>query len=322
MLPLSFSSQLDAYKTKGYALNDVATRWNHLSTAYREKKGCYTQTKGDHMAYIMARMPATYAACQAVLEEAMGRGLPVPQSALDIGAGPGTMGWALSQLPQGADITLSQVEQDPEFITFCNLIRAPLKAIHNHKSFLGNTCLSIHDWVTMAYALCELKPAHQEAWVREAYTLAGQSLILIEPGTPVGYQTLMRARDQLIALGGYVLAPCPHQSRCPLGEDDWCHFSTRFERTQEARKLKQATLPYEDEKFSYLIVTKSPHLHSLSKGRVLRHPQPRTGHIHLDICTPDGAYKRTTISAKTKSIYKLARSLEWGDDLPFDHPNP
>jgi ribosomal protein RSM22 (predicted rRNA methylase) len=320
MLPPLFNAQFEAYRSAHpLVFQEVKARWEALSAAYRQRQGNYTQKAEDHMAYIMARMPATFAACEAVLSQAIGVGLQPPATALDIGAGPGTMGWALSQLDNADQMVLTQVEKDSTFAAFCAQVRPPLKQVQTVSTFLGNEALSPHGWVSLAYVLCELAPGAQANWVERAFALTQEALILIEPGTPAGYRRILAARDQLISLGGHVVAPCPHQAACPLAKEDWCHFPARFQRTPEGRQLKHATLPYEE--FSYLIVVKDPSSLMPYPGRVIRHPMPRSGHIHLDICTSQGAYEKVTISAKSKDVYKTSRSLKWGDVVPFELPS-
>ena len=62
----------------------------------------------------------------------------------------------------------------------------------------------------------------------------------------------------------HVVAPCPHDGRCPMdGKTTWCHFSQRFERTELQRlvKLRKGHLPprdYQDERFSYVVLRRGP----------------------------------------------------------------
>ncbi len=67
-------------------------------------------------------------------------------------------------------------------------------------------------------------------------------------------------------LKAHTIAPCPYDAPCPLAHafkegKDWCHFSVRIPRGKYHRRAKDGTLPYEDEKSSYLVV--SPHGGSL-----------------------------------------------------------
>ena len=67
-----------------------------------------------------------------------------------------------------------------------------------------------------------------------------------------------RAREQLIASGAHVAAPCPHDGKCPLQPPDWCHFTQRLPRSRAHKQIKEADVPFEDEKFSYVALTRSP----------------------------------------------------------------
>ncbi len=164
-----------------------------------------------------------------------------------------------------------------------------------------------HDWILMSYSLGEINPNGIEPLLNTCWKQANKGMILIEPGTPRGYHTLMRARNLLILLGGSIQAPCPHSRSCPLRAGDWCHFSTRA--THLHRLAKHATLPYEDEKFSYLILSKEATPHS---NRIIRSPLHRSGHTLLPLCTPDGL-ETVTVPRSDKEHYKTARKAKWGD---------
>ena len=75
---------------------------------------------------------------------------------------------------------------------------------------------------------------------------------------------------------------------------------------------KDGALGFEDEKFSYIIVSKE----SVSPcgPRILRPPQKRKGHVIFSLCTPDGL-KNKVVSQKEKEIYKKSKKLDWGDVL-------
>ena len=93
---------------------------------------------------------------------------------------------------------------------------------------------------------------------------------------------------------------------------DWCHFAARLARSSTHRQAKGGTLGYEDEKFSYVIMSKNEN--GFSGARILRHPIKNKGHVSLKLCTQEGLCERT-ISKKDKELYKKARKLEWGDSL-------
>ena len=139
---------------------------------------------------------------------------------------------------------------------------------------------------------------------------ANKGVIIVEPGTPASFQRMLYIRDLTLSFGGHILAPCPHAACCPLKKPDWCHFSVRLERTFLHRYAKAATLPFEDEKFTYLIVTKEQQPQCSS--RILRPPSHHSGHVTLPLCSPAGLQK-LTISRRHKDLYKKARKSQWGD---------
>jgi ribosomal protein RSM22 (predicted rRNA methylase) len=92
--------------------------------------------------------------------------------------------------------------------------------------------------------------------------------------------------------------------------DDWCHFSQRIERTRAHRLLKEGILGFEDEKFSYLVVSRVAVLSCSS--RIIRYPQKLSGHVRLSLCTGDGL-KEKVIARRDKENYRKARDSEWGE---------
>ena len=124
----------------------------------------------------------------------------------------------------------------------------------------------------------------------------------------------MQARDVLIEQQYTILAPCPHNKPCPLTAPDWCHFSVRLARSRLHRQLKDAELGYEDEKFCYLIASKSL-VRDTDYDRILANPLKRSGHVHLKLCTHDGLLSQTIVSKKAKERYNRAKKADWGDRI-------
>ena len=133
---------------------------------------------------------------------------------------------------------------------------------------------------------------------------------------------MLAARDTLLASGWRVVAPCPHGAACPLVGADWCHFAVRVNRSAVHRRAKGATLGHEDEKFSYVAVTRSAAepgpamlggVGGQPPSRVLRHPTRRTGLVRVRLCTPEGTAVDEIISKRQGDRYRAARDLSWGD---------
>jgi ribosomal protein RSM22 (predicted rRNA methylase) len=148
--------------------------------------------------------------------------------------------------------------------------------------------------------------------IEKAWAATRSSLVIIEPGTMAGFAGIRASRAELIASGACIAAPCPHNLACPMPMNDWCHFAERLERTSLHRRMKSATLSYEDEKYSYVIACKQPC--EQVEARILRHPGKHGGHISFELCTPEGLVKKT-VTKKDKEAFRVARKLEWGDEF-------
>ena len=142
---------------------------------------------------------------------------------------------------------------------------------------------------------------------------AAPLLIIVEPGTPKAFQVMRKVRQRLIDMEAHIIAPCPHALACPIQGGDRCHFSARVERTRLHRLLKEGSLGYEDEKFCYLIASKTPEIPV--SNRIIRHPLKQSGHVRLTVCTDQGKIEEKTISRKDKELYRQARDSEWGNGI-------
>lgn len=290
-----------------------------LSQRYRAGRidgGRPVHSPAHRAAYTAFRLPATYAAAHAVLAETARRIDPnACASFLDLGAGPGTASWAAAELFDSlSEMTLA--ERDPDWISLGERLarQAPIPALAQarwrHIDLSAAEPLPAADLVIACYSLGELTESAGQAALARAWDAAATALVLIEPGTPAGFGRIRRWRDALVDRGAQLAAPCPHADACPVPEGDWCHFSARVERSSLHRRIKGGSLGHEDEKFSYLVVTKEPAVPA--GARVVRHPQKRGGHTNLALCTADGLEKHT-LSRRDKATWKRAAKLSWGD---------
>ena len=107
-------------------------------------------------------------------------------------------------------------------------------------------------------------------------------------------------------------APCPAATPCPLAAPDWCHFAARVERSSMHRRVKDAELGYEDEKFSYIAMAREPV--DLAASRIIRRPRQQPGLIELETCVPGGV--RTVRAARRdREAFRAARKASWGGAL-------
>lgn len=308
-------------ETATFNLKELSAARRALTDRYRRQDqhhGAFMRTAAERCAYINARMPATYAVCQQVLQEILiSHPDIIIESLLDLGAGPASASWAAVEMfPSIASLTL--MEQDAELIALGKRLAAvSSKAALQNASWIpcqlnSKSFLPPHDVLICSYSLGELPSKELQDFIKTCWHSCQKFLVVIEPGTPRGFATIASIRAYLISQNAYMLAPCPHRVACPLDGKPgrWCHFSKRIERSFLHAHIKDASLGFEDEKFSYLIFSKSTV--TLPEGRLLSAPAKHAGHVCLDLCTANGE-QLCTISKRSKESYKIARKLEWGD---------
>ncbi|MFL5702452.1 MAG: small ribosomal subunit Rsm22 family protein [Ktedonobacteraceae bacterium] len=314
-LRLALSNELATIPQKS-----VATVVAQLSARYRSTSpsvgGTYLRNATDVLAYAAYRLPATFAAIYATLREVQ-KSQPhwQPHTLLDAGSGPGTALWAANEIwPDLQSCML--LERDTAMISMGKQLAQHARSASvqlaewRHIDLLSSWESTPHDLVLTSYVLGELPLLQQEDVLNKLWSVTAGALIIIEPGTPGGFSHINRARQHLLSLGANILAPCPHILPCPMVGNDWCHFAQRISRTQLHRQVKQVDLSYEDEKFSYIAVSRT--LGLPITGRVIRHPQIRPGHIHLEVCTPNGL-KNSTVTRKDRVAFRQARDMHWGN---------
>lgn len=160
--------------------------------------------------------------------------------------------------------------------------------------------------------LNELKDDKKIEILENLWNNANEILFIIEPGTPENYKNIMKYKDYIIENGGCIVAPCPHQNKCVLEENDWCHFTCRVERTKIHKNIKGADSPFEDEKYIYLVASKRKI--DGSKNRILRHPKIEKGYVEVKLCSEDGI-KEEKIAKSQKERYKIARKADAGEEI-------
>ena len=239
-----------------------------------------------------------------------------PARLLDAGSGPGGGSWAALEafpgLRSATWLDASQpflalaarlAEQGPEPLRHADARRLDLTA---------GEAFPAAELVMASYALAEIPQPAQAALVRSLWTACEGVLALVEPGTPAGFARLLAARDVLIAEGGAILAPCPHHAACPLTGTDWCNFSVRLPRSRDHRLAKGAELPFEDEKFAYLVAARPTVAAQARTPRVLTPPRAGKPGVELRLCGPQGVETRF-VARRDKAGYAKARRLDWGD---------
>ena len=290
-----------------------------ISRRYRDRTASarFIQSRSEALAYAVTRMPATSGAVSSALDYALerqGRQIKSLRSLLDVGAGTGAASWAADAQLDLDEVTC--IEQEEWMRQIGNAMMADGSDVLQGARWISCNIAADPipcqaDLVVASYILNELDPRIQAAAAEKLWASAGELLLIVEPGTPEGYGTICRARDALLRLGAHIAAPCPHERPCPMTEQDWCHFTCRIPRSQLHRLSKGGDVPYEDEKFSYMALTRTPCPKS-GGGRILRRPWIAKGFVRIELCAGDGLVQ-TTLSKKDGEAYKRARKAKCGD---------
>jgi len=314
-LPTELAAAI-ARETDRHNSSSLATAVAAISERYHAQGSRSTGrlSEAERAAYLAVRMPAIYGALRAVFVELIARLPGKVLTMLDLGAGPGTAAWAAAaEIPDLSEIAC--LERDGELIAVGRRLAA-----HSANTAVRNAVWSEADLRTVA----QLKPADvvvlsyvageiedSARLIENAWSAARLALVIIEPGTPRGFATIRAARDQLIRAHATIAAPCPHARECPMKNPDWCHFAARIERTRLHRQLKGGDLGYEDEKFSYVIASRTPV--RIAQSRIVRHPWTEPGLIRLELCTTEGLRTRA-VRKREKEQFRRARKAHWGGE--------
>jgi ribosomal protein RSM22 (predicted rRNA methylase) len=315
--PVEQAIEEDAAAIPAHALIKAAAelgRDYHQAAADRKAR---IDSRAARIAYLVTRMPAIFQVNQ-LLDAQLAElcpGIDI-RSVLDLGCGPGTATLAAGQTfaPQAGTL----IDRDPQWLEVGRrLIAASDRHLAAASRFVSSDLsrpdgLDEHDLVIISYTLGEMVPESAKTLVQRAWAMARRALVIVEPGTPRGFAAIIAARELLIAAQANIVAPCTHTARCPLAASDWCHFDTRVERTRRHQRVKAGTLPFEVEKFSYVIAARQRPAVPEQAARIIRHPLKRSGHVILDLCTSEGTAQRVVVSRRDQESYRQARAAKWG----------
>lgn len=308
--PSELSAGLEAM-LEGVPRKELAAAAQKMSAGYRQGETSRPiATPLQATAYAVARMPATFAACAAVFAR-LAEVMPdfAPRSLLDVGAGTGAASWAaVATWPTIASATM--LDRNPA-------LRALARRLTDAGPLVGAEILGGDisaekpkaDLVVGSYVLAELAQDQAASIARDLWQGAGGALVLIEPGTPDGFARIRLARAALIAAGAHVAAPCTHDRNCPMEDGDWCHFSQRLARSRDHMLLKDATVPFEDERYSYVAMTRQKVAHG---ARILAPPLETKPGPTFKLCDETGL-RAQFVAARDKDEYRRVKKRGWGD---------
>ncbi len=296
---------------EGQSRKDLAARAQAISEHYRAGHGSAhaVASASDALAYVVARLPATYAVATAVLGRLRDAAPDfVPDSLLDAGAGPGTASCAAQETwPSLRQLTLIDANRH-----FLALAQSVLPGAQTFARDLLRDALPDAALVVASYVLAEVAAADQARMVAKLHAAAFDVLVLIEPGTPAGFERLRATRVALIEQGAHVLGPCTHANVCPMAAPDWCHFSQRLPRSRDHLLAKDARVPFEDERYAWLAVSRTRRSALDGRARILAPPREAKPGTTLRLCDGHGLSERF-VARRDKQAFAPIRRAGWGD---------
>lgn len=312
-LKLAIEDTINNIKHKNLVINSEA-----ISDKYKNHSGLgkslITNTE-EASTYSVVRMPATFGAVYSALNFTLNLYNEELTSLIDFGAGTGAATWACNEMLNLKEITC--LEREDAMISIGSSLMKKSNSLLREAKWIKYdlTKDSINnkgDIVVSSYVLNELSDSDRLKAIDKMWDSTNKVLLIIEPGTPVGSQNLMNAREYLIKKGAHIIAPCPHENICTLEKEQWCHFSCRIPRSKLHRELKKADAAYEDEKFAYIAVSRSDN--KKAEARILRHPIIKKGRVQIEVCTKE-EIKKVELYKKHGDAYKKARKADWGHEI-------
>jgi ribosomal protein RSM22 (predicted rRNA methylase) len=278
-------------------------------------------SSADVAAYLATRAPASFAAVAAVLS-ALGARAPTlsPLSVLDVGSGPGTASWAaVEEWPSIGSVTL--IDENEEMVRAARSLcaqagHAALRTAKCKRAGIGAAISeNVHDLVVASYVIGELGRGDRRAALELLWRLTAHALVIVEPGTPEGFARIRDARDLLVKAGAKIAAPCPHARSCPLSAPDWCHFGQNLPRSRDHMRAKRAKLPFEVEKFSYLVLTRDLSLIP-AEARIIDRPSREKFGVRFRLCRETDVVEHVVLK-RDRAVYRGAAHKKWGETLPL-----
>lgn len=274
------------------------------------------KTREEALVYASVRMPATYGAVSSALYHALECCQANISSIMDVGAGTGAATFAVSDILAPSQITCIEragVMRDVgEFLMSKYSLSSKPDWISADVTDYESDLRA--DLVLCSYMFNELKESDIVSVAQRMYRMADKLLLIVEPGTVKGHKVLQKIRTALLENGAAVAAPCVSDGKCPMAEDDWCHFTCRISRSKLHKQIKNADVPYEDEKFSYMAFVREKEYNEEKAARVLRHPDIAKACITHTLCT-GGEICMKDFRKRDGDLYRRAKKSASGDLL-------
>jgi ribosomal protein RSM22 (predicted rRNA methylase) len=260
---------------------------------------------------------------------------------LDIGTGPGTALLAAADFFEGADISLTGIDQNRPILKDARaLLRTHMgsdvglnliSAFITHKNLRHVLGHGRYDIIFLSNILSELKDEVEAgrmigALLSDHLAPAGR-LIVIEPALQRTSRSLMTVRDILLGfeIPLRIVAPCLHENACPMrimGRRDWCHMYLDWERPAIIEKIDRLVGNRKDYlKFSYLIAANDWRREGNdAHWRVVSAPLQSKGKVELLVCNRRGLIRLSRLDKDRSGENAVFDRLQRGDLIEYRGP--
>ncbi len=219
-----------------------------------------------------------------------------PPRVLDFGCGPGTAAIATLLHRPVADLCLVDVVDEAldDARYFCRALGVEPRTMHEIPH------LEKFDLILAANVYSEHLAPLEERLADDGH------LLVIEPALKTSTQKLMKWRDDAVARGFKVAAPCLGQTKCPMLERDdlWCHQDVSWPRTGPVAEIdRRLGLNKESLKYSYVVLTKTGRTLADLQGdvRVVSNLHKEKGKAWAWVCGRQGPLCRAEVLSRHRS---------------------
>jgi SAM-dependent methyltransferase len=226
---------------------------SRMFTGVRPLEAGYLSRRALRRAYVCYYLPVNYAKVRIVLRELKTfAALPAEPRVLDFGAGPGTASLAAADELDHPRLTLVDVVDealdDAEF-----LLNRPFERAADPPA-------GPFDLILASNVLAELQDPAPVRRLLDAALAPGGYLVVVDSALPAAARRVMVWRDELVAAGYRIAAPCLGAVSCPMRRhgDLWCHQDMPWDQPRGLGELdRELGFDKGSLKFSYLIVTRA-----------------------------------------------------------------
>jgi len=319
-LPIEIKQHLEEMSST-FRISELISAYKKISNIYLEEKNDNSRiavTPIDIMSYALTRMPATYGSASFGLEE-LKEYVSTIDNVIDIGSGTGSASIATSLLFNCPNII--SIEREKEMMSLSKELCRDINPniIYINDDFIGVDIEKFKniDLIVESYFLNELDDFCRRNSIYKILDISPKFILLVEPGTMKSFHMMKEIRSYILTNNYKVLGPCPHQEKCNYDNPNWCHFVSRISRSKLTKLIKGGDAPYEDEKFTYLLLVRNDIdiENKYDFSRVLRHPYITKGRIELEVCTSSGNIEKRNITKSNKELFKIARKVSIGDKV-------